>query len=134
MVTNGWMVQTTTLCVNLAFYKDNYYTFFHSQLEFSLSPQSFLCHYESQNSKLFNSSLAIFDKNVSHCFYYKIFCQIKTFLFSILSLIPKTLCRIKISPPLFPILSLVLVVKISKPFFLINKVVACKFHSSRWKL
>ena len=33
--------------------------FFYSQLELSLSPQSFLCHYECHSSKLLNSCLAI---------------------------------------------------------------------------
>ena len=52
---NVWMVQTTTLCVNLALGQRQLLHFFHSQLELSLSPQSFLCRYESQISKLLNS-------------------------------------------------------------------------------
>ena len=57
--TNGWMVQTTTLCVNLAWQQRQLLHFFNSQLGLSLNPQSFLWHYESQSSKLLNSCLVI---------------------------------------------------------------------------
>ena len=58
--TNGWMVQTNPYRVNLALRQRQLLHFFYSQLELSVSPQSFLCHYESQRSKLFNNCLAIF--------------------------------------------------------------------------
>ena len=53
--TNGWMAQTTNLCVNIALRGRQLLHFFYSQLELRLSPQSFLCCYESQSSKLLNS-------------------------------------------------------------------------------
>ena len=101
--TFGWMVQTTTLCVNLALRQRQLLHFFHRQLEWNLSPHSCAYHYKSQNAKMFSSCLAIvWSKRFS--------------LFS---------------PSLFPIPSLIRYCRNKQTGDLMNEVAACKFHFSQ---
>ena len=99
--TNGWMVKTTI-------------TIFYRQIESSVSPQSCLCQYESQSSKFLNSCIAIVWEK---------------FLFAFIlfhSLSNKDLPNLSLMSTDF-----FFVVKKSKQLFLMNELLACKFHYSR---
>ena len=76
VLTNDWMAQTTTLDVYLTLWQRQLLRFFR---ESSLSPQSCLCHYESQSSKLLNRCIAIVWQKCFSLFSNKTLCQIKIF-------------------------------------------------------